>query len=245
MTILITGGSKGIGRGIAERFATPGNTVLINYAHSDDAARETADAVNAKGATAVLLKRDMADADACFALLDDAKQHTDHIDQLVHCAVLPVSKPALDLLPEDFERAVRVNGSNVLWLTQAALPLMGRGSTVFLMSSRGSKVVVPNYASIGAPKALGEALLRYLAVELAPLGIRTHVVSSSGVLTDAFRAAVPNAEERFAAAAASNPSGRNLEIDDIASAVEWLSSPGAEMITGREIFIDGGLYIKT
>lgn len=245
MTILITGGSKGIGRGIAERFARPGNTVLINYAHDDAAADEAARAVGSKGGKAVLLKRDLADADACFSLLEDARQHTDHIDQLVHGAVLPVSSPVLELNPADFESAVQVNGSNVLWLTQAALPMMGRGSTVFFLSSRGSKVAVPNYASIGAPKALAEALIRYLAVELAPQGIRAHIVSASAVLTDSFRAVIPNADERFAAAAANNPSGRNLTVDDIAAAVEWLSSPDAEMITGRETFIDGGLYTKT
>jgi NAD(P)-dependent dehydrogenase (short-subunit alcohol dehydrogenase family) len=244
VSILITGGSKGIGRGIALRFAEPGNLVFLNYAHDDDAAKEAADLVAEKGAEPILLKRDIGDADACAALLADVAEHTDRLDQLVHGAVAPITNPILDLSPADFDRAVNLNGSALLWLTQSARPLLGQGSTIFFLSSRGSKVAVPNYAAIGAPKAMAEAIIRYLAVELAPHGIRAHIVSASGVLTDAIRAVIPDAEERFAKLAATNPSGRNLEIEDIANAVAWLASEEASMVTGRELFVDGGLYTK-
>src|SRR3546814_222977 len=177
MSILVTGGSKGIGRGIAVRFATPGNLVFINYSNDDDAAKETADLVAAKGAEPVLLKRAIGDPESCTALLADVAARTDRLDQLVHGAVAPITDPILDLSPADFQRAVNLNGSALLWLVQSARPLLQRGSSVFFLSSRGSKVAVKNYAAIGAPKALAEALIRYLAVELAPDGIRAHTVS--------------------------------------------------------------------
>ena len=245
MSLLITGGSKGIGRGIAERFAAPGVDVCINYAHDDAAAEQAKLALEEKGARVHLIKGDVSTPGGVQEVVKAAGTAVDRIDQLVHCAVRPASYPALEIPPEEFEACVRLNGSALLWLVQAALPLLGRGSSVFFLSSRGAKVAVPNYVGIGASKALAEALVRYLAVELAPHGIRVNTVCASALLTDAFRAVIPNPDERFAAAAKANPSGRNLTFEDVANAVYFLASPEAEMITGRELFIDGGLYTKT
>jgi len=242
--MLVTGGSKGIGRAIAVHFARPGKSILINYAHDDGAARATASEVSARGGTPHLIKLDLSEPGAPAALITEVGKTTDKLGQIVHCAVYPVSSPALKISVDDFERATRLNGAALLYLVQAALPLLSGGSTIFFLSSRGSKVAVPNYVAIGAPKAMGEALVRYLAVELAPRGVRVHIVSASALLTDAFRAAVPNPDERFAAAAANNPSRRNLTFEDVSMAVEFLASDRAQMITGRELFIDGGLYVK-
>jgi enoyl-[acyl-carrier protein] reductase III len=245
VTILITGGSKGIGRAIAERFAADGAHVLINFAHDDAAAERAVAAVEEAGGTATLLKADLSTPSGLQQLIDAATAHVDRIDQVVHGAVLPTSAPVLDLDVERFSQAVWLNGSVLLHLVQGVRPLLTHGSSVFFISSRGSKVVVPNYASIGAPKAMAECLVRYLAVELAADGIRVLTVSSAGVLTDAVRSVLPNAEERFAQMAEKNPSGRNLEVDDIAELVRSLSDQKLEMLTGREIFIDGGMFLAT
>ena len=244
MAILITGGSKGIGRCIAERFAAPGVKVFINYASDDAAATSAAQAVRERGGEPILLKRDVATSAGAAALLKDVAQHTDRLDQLVHGAVYPYSSSLLAADPVEFARAVSLNGTALLYLVQSASPLLRAGSTVFFLSSRGAKMAVPNYAAIGAPKAMAEALVRYLAIELAPIGVRAHVVSPSMVLTDALRKVYANAEERAAAAAAANPMGRNATGVDVAEAVYFLASPQASMITGRELIIDGGAYIK-
>lgn len=244
MAILITGGSKGIGRSIAERFAAPGVKVFINYANDDAAAQSTAQSVRERGGEPILLKRDVGSSGGAAALLADVARHTDRLDQLVHGAVYPYSSSLLDADPAQFDRAVALNGTVLLYLVQSALPLLRRGSSVFFLSSRGSKMAIPNYSPIGAPKAMGEALIRYLAVELAPRGVRAHVVSPSLVLTDALRKVFTNAEERAAAAAAVNPMGRNATGEDVAAAIYFLASPEASMITGRELVIDGGAYIK-
>lgn len=245
MTILVTGGSKGIGRAIAVRFATEGNDVLVNYAHDDEAAEQTAKEIAAKGARAHLLKQDVNGPDNARALLEQVGEHTDRLDQLVHCAVKPFSAPAMDIDPQGFLEAIQLNGAALLFLTQAARPLLGRGSTVFFVSSRGGKVVVPNYVAIGAGKALGEALVRYLAVELAADGIRVNSVSPGALLTDAFRNAMADPEARFRQLAEANPSKRNLDFDDVSAAVEFLASSEAGMITGQDLVIDGGVSIKT
>lgn len=245
MAILVTGGSKGIGKAIALRFAKPGNEVFINYAHDDAAAETTRTEVEAKGAIPHLIKQSVGDPEGCKAVLEQVGQHTDRLDQLVHCAVYPVSASPLAITPDDFHKAMDLNGAAILYLTQAARPLMQSGSTVFFVSSRGSKVSVPGYIGVGAPKALGEAIIRYLAVELAADGIRANTVSAGPLLTDAFRSAVPDPEARFAMLAERNPTGRNLELDDVTAAVEFLASPEASMVNGQELFIDGGLFTKS
>jgi NAD(P)-dependent dehydrogenase (short-subunit alcohol dehydrogenase family) len=244
MAILITGGSKGIGRSIAERFAAPGVKVFINYVSDDAAAASAAEAIRQRGGDPVLLKRDIGTAGGAAALLADVSKHTDRLDQLVHGAVYAYSTSVLDADPAEFERAVSLNGTALLYLVQSALPLFRSGSSVYFLSSRGTKVAIPRYAALGAPKAMAEALVRYLSIELAPLGVRAHVVSASQVLTDALRKVFPDAEQRAAAAAAANPMGRNVTGEDIAELVHFLASPQASMLTGREIFIDGGTHVK-
>lgn len=243
MTILITGGSKGIGRAIAEEFATDGTDIFINYHADDDAAEAAAAAVKCAGGTPHLVKGSVATPEAARTVLEEVASKTDRLDQLVHAAVDPLAGDAMQMDADRFTEAVKLNGLGLLYVTQAASPLLGRGSSVFFLSSRGSSVVVPNYSALGASKALGEALVRYLGKELAPRGIRVNTVSSGPLDTAAIRAVIPNAEERLAAAAAANPSGRGLEFADVTQAVRWLSSDGASMVQGQLVFVDGGLYL--
>ncbi|WP_060576770.1 MULTISPECIES: SDR family oxidoreductase [unclassified Pseudonocardia] len=245
MTILITGGSKGIGRGIAERFGADGAHVLVNYVSDEAAALETATAVEAKGGRATLLRCDLATVDGIAQLGRLVREQTDGLDQVVHGAVWPHAVATMEVSVADFDKALWLNGSSLLALVQELRPLLTRGSAVFHVSSRGSKLAVPNYVAIGAPKALAESLVRYLAVALAPDGIRVNTVSCSGVLTDAVRRVRPDAEERFVRMAAKNPSGRNIEPEDVGAMVHHLSASDLEMVTGREFFVDGGLYSGT
>jgi len=245
MTILITGGSKGIGRGIAERFARDGDHVLVAYSSDDAAAADTAASIERLGGRATLIKVDLSTPAGIAELGAKVRAAADHLDQLVYGAVWAHAVGVLDISPEDLVKSLFMNGGSLVTMVQELRPLMGRGSSVYQISSRGSKLAVPNYVAIGAPKALGESLVRYLAVALAPEGIRVNTVGCSGVLTDAIRAIRPDAEERHAKLAAKNPSGRSVEPEDVGELVHSLSAPGLEMLTGREIFLDGGLYTVT
>lgn len=245
MTILITGGSKGIGRAIATRFAGDGAHVLINYHSDEGAAQETVELVEEAGGTATAIRVDIGQPDGVNELVRAASEVTATIDQVVHGAVLPVSSAAMDLDPETFQRALWLNGAVLLPLVQGLRPLLQHGSSVIFLSSRGSRLVVPGYVSIGPAKALAESLMRYLAVELAPHGIRANTIVASGVLTDAVRSVLPNAEERFAKLAGLNPSGRNLTVDDIAELVHSITRPEHIMLNGHLIELDGGLHLRT
>jgi enoyl-[acyl-carrier protein] reductase III len=116
--------------------------------------------------------------------------------------------------------------------------MMPRGSSVIGLSSLGSTRVLENYALVGASKAALEALVRYLAVELAPQGIRVNAVSAGVVETGALEH-FPNREAMLAMGEA-NPVGRIVTPEDIAGCVMFLCSPEAEMIRGQTLVVDGG-----
>ena len=139
-------------------------------------------------------------------------ERTERLDQLVHCAVRAIPRPALDCDADDFTAAVNLNGTALLYLVQAADPLLVRDSTVFFLTSRGGRTVVPNYAAIGVAKALAESLVRYLASELAPRGVRINTIAPGVVETDALRALFgEQAAEIARHAAETNPSGRGVQ----------------------------------
>jgi NAD(P)-dependent dehydrogenase (short-subunit alcohol dehydrogenase family) len=244
MAILITGGSKGIGRAIGASFAEQAGDVFLNYHGDDDAAEEAKAEVEQRGARCHLIKQDVGTPEGAGAVLEAVAAHTDRLDQLVHCAVRSISRPVLDADPVAFTSAVNLNGTALLYLVQAARPLLRRGSTVFFLSSRGGRTVVPNYAAIGVAKALAESLVRYLAVELAPLGVRINCVAPGVVKTDAVRDLFGDqADEIVRHAAETNPSGRGVRDEDYTNLIRFLASPEAEFIQGQVIFVNGGHYV--
>jgi enoyl-[acyl-carrier protein] reductase III len=173
------------------------------------------------------------------------RKATDRLDQVVHCALDAYAAPALEADPARFARAVTTNGTSLLFLVQAALPLLAHGSTVFFLTSRGGRVVVPNYAAIGVAKALAESLIRYLAVELAPKGVRINAVAPAIVETDAVRALFgAQASNLVRDAASHNPSGRGVTDADYTNLMRWLASPEAEFIQGQVIFVNGGANLS-
>ena len=184
MSILVTGGIKGIGFAIAKRFAKPNTDVFLNY-HNDDASAAIAQLeIEQLGARCHLIRGDVSTPLGSNTVLDRVNAKVDQLDQLVHCAVRVIAAPTLQVDPDDFTRAVNLNGTALLYLVQAALPLLKRGSTVFFLSSRGGRTVIKNYAAVGVGKALAESLIRYLAVELAPRGIRINAIAPGAVDTD-------------------------------------------------------------
>ena len=104
---------------------------------------------------------------------------------------------------------------------------------------------VPQYAALGAAKSLAESLIRYLVIELAPLGVRINSVSPSAVDTEGLRQVYGAATKAVPEQSAKdNPSGRNVEHDDYCSLIEYLASPAAAMIQGQVIFVNGGAYLS-
>ena len=192
-----------------------------------------------------LLKADAGTVQGCAAIFAVVGSVTDRLDQVVHCAVDAYATPILDADPERFARALTTNGASLLYLTQGALPFLPRGGTVFFLTSRGGRIVVANYAAIGVAKALAESMMRYLAVELAPRGIRINAIAPAIVETDAVRTLFgTEAANLVRHAADHNPSGRGVVASDYTNLMRWLASPQAEFIQGQVIFVNGGANLS-
>jgi enoyl-[acyl-carrier protein] reductase III len=244
VSICVTGGSSGIGRAIAERFAAPGVDVFLNYHSDDEAANEAAEAVAVKGGVPHLIKADVGEVDGIREVVAAVSAQTDRLDQLVHAAGLAVSGRLIDLDAETLDRAVAVNGTSFGHLVREALPLLGAGSSVFFITSAGSTRALANYGALGAPKALAEHLARYLATELAPLGIRVNSISPGPLDTTARRRMFPDTwKERLEAQVEASPSGRALTFDDVAGVVELMAHEDFRMAIGQVVTIDGGLTL--
>lgn len=247
MSILITGGSKGLGRAIALRFAARGDDVFVNY-HSDEASAKATEAlIREAGGRPHLIKADIGTVAGALATVDAVTAVTDRLDQLVHCAVdTRTNGPILEMDLDGFSRAVQCNASALLPLVQRSVPLFRRGSSVIFMTSHGAEAVVGGYGAVGVPKAMAEVLIQYLAVELAAIGVRANSVGASAMDTDALRAVLTEeeAQARLKRAAELNPSGRNITLDEVVDAVEFLASDKATMIQGQRINVDGGFYLR-
>lgn len=237
MNVLVTGGSRGIGRAIALRFARGGAArVAIGYMRNDAAAEETAAEIRAAGSEPVLVRGNITSS----GVLDQVAA-LGALDVLVHNAATGVARPALETEDKHWDWTLAANARALLSLARTAAPTMPAGSSIVAISSLGSQRVLDNYALIGASKAALEALVRYLAVELAPRGIRVNAVSAGVVETGALDH-FPNRDAMLALGRA-NPAGRMVTPIDVAGAVGFLCSPEAEMVRGHILVVDGGFLL--
>jgi enoyl-[acyl-carrier protein] reductase III len=163
------------------------------------------------------------------------------LDVLVHNAASGVSTPALEAKEKHWDWTLNTNARALLQLAQVTAPSMPDGSSIVAISSLGAQRVLANYTLVGTSKAALEALVRYLAVELAP-AIRVNAVSGGVVETDALDA-FPNREQMLAAGR-DNPVGRMVTPEDIAGAVAFLCSPDAAMVRGQTLVVDGGFSLR-
>ena len=203
-SVLVTGGSRGIGKAIALRFAELGAArIALSYLRNDRAAEETAEELRKVGAEPVLLRGNLGEPEKAKALVEQAGA----LDVLVSNAASGVIKPLLDLEEKHWDWTMNANARALFTLVRHAAPSMPAGSSVVAVSSLGSQRVLENYALVGTSKAALEALVRYLAVELAPQDIRVNAVSAGLVETGALEY-FPNRDEMLKWYEHANAGGR-------------------------------------
>jgi enoyl-[acyl-carrier protein] reductase III len=238
LSVLVTGGSRGIGREIARYFAELGAArVAIGYLRNDRAAEEVAEEVRGLGAEPILVRGNVASERVAKQV-----EELGPLDVLVHSAATGVIEPALDTEDKHFDWTFAANSRALLSLVRAAAPQMKPGASIVAVSSLGSSRVLENYVLVGASKAALEAIVRYLAVELAPRGIRVNAVSAALVETDALDF-FPNKEQMLSWSRKRTPAGRLVTPRDVAGAVAFLCSAWSEMIRGHTLVVDGGFSL--
>jgi enoyl-[acyl-carrier protein] reductase III len=237
-SVLVTGGSRGIGRAIALRFADLGAArVGIGYLRNDQAAEETAEALRAAGAEPHLYRGNVSSERVLAEIADGGPWNV-----VVHSAATGVIRSALETEDKHWDWTMNANAKAFLSLARAVAPTMPEGSSIVAISSLGSFRVLENYVLVGTSKAALESLVRYLAVELAGRGIRVNAVSGGVVETQALDH-FPNREQMLELARTRTPAGRMVIPEDVADVVAFLCSPGSEMIRGQTVIVDGGFSL--
>jgi enoyl-[acyl-carrier protein] reductase III len=237
-SVLVTGGTRGIGLAIANRLVRDGaGRVVLGYMRNDAAAEAAAAELGKAGVEVDLVRGNVA-SESTIAKLAAAGPYR----VVVHNAATGVSRPALETTNKHWDWTVNANARSMLALTRATAPAMETGSAIVAISSLGSRRVLDNYILIGTSKAALESVMRYLAVELAPRGIRVNAVSAGVVDTEALEF-FPNKEEMLATVDRT-PAGRLVEPDDVAAAVSFLCSGDAAMVCGQTLVVDGGFSLR-
>src|SRR6266581_2161569 len=206
MNVFVTGGSRGIGRAIALRFARDGaERIAIGYLRNDTAAEETAEELRTAGAEVTLVRGNVTSE----RVLEQVAA-LGSLDALVHNAATGVVRGALETEDKHWDWTLNANARALLSLARATAPAMTDGSSIVAISSLGAQRVLENYVLIGSSKAALESVVRYLAVELAPRGIRANSVSAGVVETGALDH-FPNREKMISSGLERTPAGRLVE----------------------------------
>ncbi len=237
---IVTGGSRGIGRAIAERLGARGTSVVVNYQSNRAAAEQVVAGIEDSGGQALAVRADVADVAGPRGLFDAAEERFGGVDVFVNNAGVARFGAIAEATDEDFELMFEVNTkATFVALREAAKRLRDNGRIV-VVSSGATLTHRPGSGVYGASKAAVEQLVRVLARELGPRGITANSVLPGAVRTDALAASgVTAANQQIAQ---STPLGRMGEPDDIADVVAFLASEEARWITGASVPVGGGAF---
>jgi NAD(P)-dependent dehydrogenase (short-subunit alcohol dehydrogenase family) len=242
--VVVTGGGRGIGRAISLALARAGATVTINYVRNADAARATCADIVRAGGSAEAVAADVGDPDGVRRLFDAVRAHGHVVDGLVHNAAIGRFKPLVRVRPCQWDLAFRTNAQALLLMVREALSLFApAGASIVALSSLGSHRYVPHYGAVGASKAALESIVRTLAYELGPRGIRVNAVSG-GLVDSEWMRALPRSDELYAEVRRRTPLGRLGEPADLADVVLFLMSPKARWVCGQTVVADGGFSLS-
>jgi 3-oxoacyl-[acyl-carrier protein] reductase len=241
---LVTGGARGIGRGISEAFAAEGAKVGIVYRGSQKAAEELVAAIQGKGGSAIAMQADVADAEAARACVVKLIETFGRLDILVNNAGVIHDELFIRMEPENWTKVLATNLGGVFNFCKAVAydPMMKqRRGRIINISSVAADFVNAGQTNYSASKGAVNAFTRTLAVELASRGITVNAIAPGFIETDMSAAVLNKAGDQFVKKFI--PVRRLGKPEDIAKTVVFLASDDASYITGQVIVVDGGLSL--
>jgi 3-oxoacyl-[acyl-carrier protein] reductase len=239
---LVTGGSRGIGRACAEALAQRGATVIVNYVKGEQAAREVAEAIAAKGGKAEIAGFDVANQEATESTIEHLVKKHGKIDILVANAGIAIDGLLLRIKGEDLDKLFATNVKGAIVCAKACIKSMMRakaGRIVFLSSVVGEMGNVGQTA-YAATKAALLGAAKSIAREYASRNITVNAVAPGFIDTDMTSTMTPEMKEHILRAI---PLGRTGTAQEVAAAVVYLASDEAAYVTGQVLRVNGGMYV--
>jgi len=241
--VVITGGSKGIGRAVALAFAREkARLVLVHYDSNDDAAEETLDRFAATGIPAEAHRVDVSSYADVEAFFKETLQRHGRVDVLVNNAGITRDTLLMRMSEGDWDAVLAVNLKSVFNCTRAVLPTMmkQRAGSIVSISSVVGRIGNAGQANYAASKAGILGFSKSVAREAAPRGIRVNAVAPGFIATDMTEGLPQKVKDSFMNQV---PLGRIGQPEDVAEAVYWLCSDAASYVTGQTIHVNGGLFM--
>ncbi|MCI4399736.1 MAG: enoyl-ACP reductase [Campylobacteraceae bacterium] len=247
-TLVISGGTRGIGRAIVDIFAKNGANIAFTYNSSEEEAKKICAEINQKfGVKIMAYKLDILEPDSYKTVFEEIDKEFDRVDYFISNAIISGRSVVGGFAP--FMRLKQKGLNNIYTATvlafvtgaQEAAKRMEKagGGAIVALSSTGNLVHTENYAGHGSSKAALETMVRYAATELAPKNIRVNALSGGPIETDALRA-FPNFEELKAEVIRRTPLGRMGQASDLAPIALFLCKEDSYWINGQTIIADGG-----
>jgi len=242
-TALVTGGSRGVGKGIALELARAGCRVAINYHSAADLAHQTVAEIKALGVDAFAVQGDVGVASDVHAIIEATVSRFGRLHVLVNNAGVQTWKPFLEVTEQEWDRVIRTNLKGCFLCTQAAALHMQHqgGGSIINIGSGCNKLPFPNLAAYTASKGGIEMLTKVAAVELGPLGIRVNCVAPGAIEIERTRVENGSYAEAWGSI---TPLGRVGTPVDVGRAVVFLASAASSFISGQTIWVDGGVFTQ-
>lgn len=237
--LLVTGGTRGIGRAVSLQFARAGATVVANYVRGQRSADSLLAEAQQEHLRLTVCRADLTVAKGLESVEEIIAGLDGGLHGLVHCAATGVHKSFDELTLRHYDWTFALNVRAFFDLVKRLLPRFASDASIVAISSQGALRVVPAYSVVGASKGALEALARHLAVELAPRGIRVNSICPGAVATEAWTS-MPDAQERLAELTKRTPVGRLVTAEEVAQAAQFLCSDAARTIIGHTLVVDGG-----
>ena len=239
---LVTGGSRGIGQGIALALAKQGADVVINYHSRLQEAEVVVATIKALGRDSFAIQGDVADLISIQKMFAEIKNRWGKLDILVNNAGILQFKTFEQITIEDWDSMINTNLRGQYFCTQQALQLIGQGGKIIniaSISSGGVGIAYPQISHYTASKGGVVGMTEALALELGPKGINVNAIAPGAIDTDMTKESL-NDEKIKQGMLSQIPKGRMGRPDDIGAAAAFLASDEADYITGTVIYVDGG-----